>query len=1294
MPRLVYDKKNQNLNVYAMNESEFPKNDLVLDALRELDGVQTVTYHLGDRIYKTMTMEDGQLMLLRKSRSHRPAPPKMSLFSKINAEPTPIDEVRLQSGIVVITGEVTQMEVRQLRDSEKSLVMLGISDETDGISAKYFAKNAEDAASIQKAVKIGEFIKAQGKIEYDSYDRDDSIKLQKINPIPNPYEREDTAARKRVELHLHTNLSEQDGLGSVEQYIDRALKWGHPALAVTDNVNTQAFIDAHRIGKELNYKIIYGMDAYVVDDISDFLAGFDPDYTIDGSFVVFDIETTGLSARNDQIIEIGAVKVAGGRVLDTFSSFVRLDRPLPEEIVRLTNITDDMLVGAPPLEQVFESFLSFIGDLPLVAHNADFDMSFINKLCFEKGIDAPIAVDTIALARQLLPIKKYGLETVVRYFKIPFSNHHRAVADAEVTANVFLRFVKIFQDMGLHTVGEINRHMKEHLDIKSARPNKVLILLRSEEGRAELYRLLSIANVDYLSTVPHLPLSELLKKRELFLIGSGGDGGVLYNAALMMKPDSELRRLARLFDFIELMPAANFYDENQSSRDAYFHSEYQVRELFAKLFDIANEVGKIPVATGDVHFIDPEDMLARDIMLFNRTRRAYINKGHKFYRTTDEMLEEFSYLGSAAERVVIDNSIYLASLTSGIKPVPDGTFTPNLPGADEELKAICYANARKYYGEQLPDIVEARIARELTAIIKNGYASLYLISNKMVKKSLEDGYSVGSRGSVGSSLAAFLGEISDVNPLPAHYYCEDCHVSEFVMDTNLVGTDLPLKACEKCGKTMERNGFDIPFEAFLGFKGDKEPDIDLNFASVYQSTAQKYCEVLFGEGHTFKAGTILSYAEKTAIGNVLKYAEEHGLNWHKPFIRKYSNRIEGAKRAAGQHPAGVLVLPEGYDINYFTPVTLAKIEGEGEYAIATQYDYNMLHGTLLKLDVLGHESPTALRMLYDYTGVDFTKIRLDDPDTISIFSSSRALNMEGEDPDNIGAIGIPEFGTPFVLGMLKTTRPKTVTDLVRISGLSHGTMVWRDNAEEDVKSGRVPFNEVIATREDIMNKLIAKGSDPQTAFKIMEKVRKGKGVDENDLAELRKVQMPEWYIESCQKISYLFPKAHAAAYVMQSIRIAYFKVHYPPAFYAMFFNLNIADFDVALVSKGIAHIQNAITELEKPDASAKDKDKAYVLKLALEMYRRGIAVLKVDLMKSHPTEFQIVGDKLLPPLQAVKGVAENAAKMIAEAREQYGQFLSIEDFQDKTRVNRSVIEGMEEAGVFDGLSKTNQLSFF
>lgn len=1290
MPKFVYDKKKYALNIYAASEAEVGKKE-IQQILSDLSEIQIINYYVGKSLTKVYTLEEGELMLLRKNDSAGSLPPA-DVFKKIIKADIPISKVRGSGeNSVVVCGELTYIDKIKTKRDDKYLVILGIADDNDGITAKGFFENEAAADVVVNNIALGAYIKIMGRLTYDNYDNDYSISLSKINLCDIPNQRSDGANRKRVELHLHTNMSEQDGMCSLREYTEKALKWGFPALAVTDNSSVQGFDQAYSLGKEFRYKYIYGVDAYVVDDVRPFLAGFADDYSFDGDFVVFDIETTGFSSRNDRIIEVGAVKVRAGAVVERFSSFVSIDEPLPPEIVELTHITDDMLAGAPSIDSVFEDFMKFADGAPFVAHNSDFDMSFINKLCLERGVRIFPAIDTIQLARQFLPIKKYGLETVVKHLKIPFSDHHRAVADADVTAGVFIHFLGMLKELGITNVGELNRYMRENMLIEKFRPEKLLLLLRGPEGRSPLYTLLSNANIHYGGS---MRMSEILKYREHLIIGSGGEDGALYDAVLMNKSDDIVKGLMSCCDFVELMPAANFYVKDSGVGTDYFNSEDQVREMFLRLHDLASQQGIRTVATGDVFFAEPGEMLARDIMLHSRTRRSFVNRGLKYLRTTEEMIAEFSYLGDDAEKVVVDNSLYFASLTNPIRPVPAGTFSPTLEGAEDELKRICYSNARKLYGEQLPEIVEARLSRELRAIIENGYGSLYLISNKMVKKSNEDGYLVGSRGSVGSSLAAFLGGISDVNPLPPHYYCEKCHVSEFFSNISIVGCDLPLKSCIHCGETMKRNGFDIPFEAFLGFKGDKEPDIDLNFASVYQSTAQKYCEELFGKGHTFKAGTVGTYAEKTAIGNVKKYLEDNALSWPRALIMKHSRRIQGVKRATGQHPAGVLVLPKEYDINHFSPIFLAKIEGGADYAQATHFDYNMLKGTLLKLDVLGHESPTALRMLGDYTGVDVMDIRLDDPETISIFNSSDALNIRGAHPDDVGAIAIPEFGTHFVLGMLKTTRPKNVTDLVRISGLSHGTMVWKDNAEDDVKSGRVPFGEVIATREDIMNKLIAKGCDAQTAFQIMEKVRKGKGVDEKDLSELRKVNMPDWYIESCQKISYLFPKAHAAAYVMQSIRIAYFKVHYPLAFYATFFSLNVADFDFEIIKKGEEALERMLPELEKIDSSAKDKANAQVYRVAIEMFKRGYEFTDIDLMESDSTKFRIVDGRIQPPLQAIRGVAENAANSIVAAREEYGSFLSVEDFQSKTGINKTAVEGMSATGVFKGLSQTNQLSFF
>ncbi len=1292
MPKLVYDKKNLNLNIYVVDEKEFSDKE-VLETLKQLPEIQTVSYYVKNNLSKVMCVEDDELMLIKKNSSSK-ALPNISVFGRIIKKPISIKEARQENGPVTVSGEITSIMDRKLR-TEKVLLIFGLYDGTAGINVKYFAEDVETANKILKTIKEGTYVTLRGKLAYDNYDNDYIIKLTKMNVIEKPNQREDNAPRKRVELHLHTNMSEQDGMCSVSEYVERALKWGHPALAITDNGAVQGYIEANELSKEYNYKMIYGLDAYVVDDVTPFFADIPDDYAVDDKYVVFDLETTGFSARNDEIIEIGAVKVEKGKVIDRFSTFVKASKPLPEKIKELTSITDDMLKNAPLIEDVFPKFIEFIDGAPLVAHNADFDMSFINALCYKNGLSVIPSIDTIAMARQLLlGIKRFGLSVVAKHLKVSLQNHHRAVDDAEATAHIFIHLVDLLKEKELHTIGIANAYFKEHLIINRMRAEKTLILLKGQESRVPLYELISESNLSYMSAVPLIPLSHLLEKHQYFLLGSGGLEGRLINAAIMMKPESELKRIASRYDFIEIMPAENF-TSIVDEQDGTLNSLDQIREIMSKLYEIGTVLGKIVVATGDVHYLEPEDYLAREIMLYNRKRRGYNHLGELYYRTTEEMLEEFRYLGEdIANEVVVDNSLRIAGMTKPITPVPEEPAPPTLEGAEEELRSICYENARKLYGQPLPEIVEARIARELKSIINNGFASLYLISNKMVKKSMDDGYSVGSRGSVGSSLAAFLGGISDVNPLPPHYYCEQCQYSEFLRDCPFVGVDLPLKDCPDCGTLLQRNGFDIPFEAFLGFKGDKEPDIDLNFAGVYQAKAQKYCEVLFGEGYTFKAGTIGTYAAKTAYGNVKKYDEEHGIIRHDAEVMKYSNKINGVKRSSGQHPAGVLVLPKEFDINYFTPVVLAKIEGGTGYTVATQFDYNMLHGVLLKLDVLGHESPTALRLLKDYTGLDFNDIRLDDPETISIFNSVDALKLKGDLGIDVGALGIPEFGTNFVLGMLADIRPKNVTSLVRISGLSHGTNVWVGNAKEDVASGEVPFEEVIATREDIMNKLIAKGCEAQTAFKIMEKVRKGRGVDENDLAELHAVDMPQWYIGSCQKISYLFPKAHAAAYVMQSIRIAYYKVHYPQAFYAMYFSLKVQDFDAKVICAGERAIKDELGALDgRMDLSQKDKDRHTTLKVAYEMYLRGYEFMDVDLMQSDATTFKIIGDKILPPLQAVKGVAESAAHSIVEARKD-GDFLSVEDFQMKSGANKTVIEALEEMGIFEGMSKTNQISFF
>lgn len=1206
--------------------------------------------------------------------------------SKIKVNPVRLEEVQMGK-LTSCVLYLSDLNTWQLK-SGKVIARLMLTDKIGGLSGKVFLKNSKDMEIFVNRMEIGSRYLIYGRLDFDKYENSNIFNINSINSYDIDDVRRDKADRKRVELHFHSNMSEQDGLSPVSSIIDRAIRWGHEAVAITDHGSVQAFSDMYEYSKDKPIKIIYGMEGYLVDDIRPF--GYQPDdLKLDDEYIVFDIETTGLSARNDKLIEIGAVKVRGCEIIDSFQTFVDPEMELSDFTTELTSITTDMVVGAPKAEQAIMEFMDFCGEGFLVAHNSDFDMSFLNKHLDDFGSPRRMALDTIRLARQLLPIKRFGLDKVSRYFGINLIGHHRADQDAAATAQIFIILVNMIKELGITTMGEAREHFRKNYNSQTVFPTHITLLLKGQKHLMDFYKMISRSYLEDYGGVPKIRKSYLLDISEGILAGSSNDYGELFNSILMFKTEEEQLEIARSLNFIELICSANFA---KLYNDGTLSGSDQLREINIRLLEIADELGIPAVATSDAHFIDPDEELARNMIIHGKLRRGMEYESPCYYRTTDEMLEEFRYLGDRVEEIVIDNSLKISKMTNQIIPVPQDKFPTKLEGADEDLKRICFEKARSLYGQALPPSFEARLARELQSIIGNGYAPMYMISNLMVKKSIEDGYSVGSRGSVGSSVAAFLGGVSDVNPLPAHYFCPNCQNTEIV-DTPLVGVDLPPEKCPICGSDYSRDGYDIPFEAFLGFKGDKEPDIDLNFASVYQYKAQKYCEKLFGQGHTFKAGTIGTYASKTAYANVMKYDEDHGIERHPAAISWYKNMILGVKKSSGQHPAGILVLPKGYDINFFTPVQYAKNDAEAGI-ITTHFDYNMLSGRLLKLDVLGHEGPTMLRMLQDFTGLDHRNISINDSDTLSIFSNSKKLGIESS-PQTPGTLGIPEFGTPFVMGMLSEVKPKTVSDLVRISGLSHGTDVWLNNARDLVMRGDVAFNEVIATREDIMNMLIAKGSDPQTAFWIMENVRKGKGLKPEELDELNRVSMPEWYINSCLKIKYLFPKAHAAAYVMQSLKIAYFKVHYPIAFYATYFSINIADFDAEGILAGKDETHKKIKQLESlPKLSAKDSNKLDFLKIAREMFERGIEINNVDLKHSHASKFKIVDNKILPPIQAIPDVGENAARQIYEASKKYDNFLSIEDFKEKTGANKSAIESMKQIGLFGNLSETNQLSFF
>lgn len=1184
-----------------------------------------------------------------------------------------------------------------LISTRKELVIgrFAFSDKEQGVFAKIFFKNSDEADEAGSKLEIGQQYIVRGTLQFDSFDDDDVFMISDMNKFESFETRTDDEEEKRTELYVHSNLSEQDGLDSIENIIDRAVKWGHSAVAITDHGTVQAFAHAYEHARDKDIKLIYGIDAYMVDDVSPFFRFLPEDHCLEDLFIVFDIETTGLSARNDRLIEIGAVKLQGGNVVDSFQRFINPEMPIPPEITELTGIKDADVANAPSEESVLKEFYKFMdGGIP-VAHNADFDISFINIAAEKYGFKPLTGIDTIRLARQLLPVRRYGLARVAKFLGIEQLSHHRADDDARVTAQIFIHFLNIFKKENIKTLGDANRYFKENFDPAKERPVHAVVLLKNQESLVPFYKMISNSYTKNFAGAPHITKSDIEKYRQHLIVGSGDIYGEVYNALNVLRPEENLREIVDFYDYLQIFPTETLMEE---SRSGIINTAEQIEEINRRIVRIGDEMGKITVASGNLHFLDPDQELARNIIIHGKNLRGMEYEGPFYFRTTAEMLENFEYMAERARELVIDNTKKIADLCESIIPIPNEKCPPTIKGSEEELKQICYKNAHSRYGDPLPDIVEARISKELKSIIGNGFAAMYMISRMMVKRSEEDGYSVGSRGSVGSSVVAFLGEISDVNPLPAHYYCPKCQKTEFV-ETKLVGIDLPEKTCPVCNTKYLQDGFDIPFEAFLGFKGDKEPDIDLNFASVYQATAQKFPEEVFGEGYTFKVSTIGTYAEKTAYANVMKYDEDHGIERHRADVLRLRNDMLGVKRSTGQHPAGVLVLPKGRNIYEFTPVQFAKNDKE-EGILTTHYDYKMLEGTLLKLDILGHESPTMLRMLEDLTGIHHRDIPLNDPETLKIFSSSHTLKLDqgSENHDKPGTLGIPEFGTPFVLTMIEEVQPKTFSDLVRISGLSHGTDVWVGNARDIVMKGEVPFEDVISTREDIMNMLIAKGCDNQTAFWVMENVRKGKGLTDEELAELKRLEMPLWYINSCLKIKYLFPKAHAAAYVMQSFKIAYYKVHHPAAFYATYFSNKVQNFDPIIIAKGKREIEEAIAEIDgisKFDREKKrDEGKLAVLRAALEMYERGITVSPIDIMKSKAHDFVVEGNTLLPPILSISGVGENAAQMVCDGREGVEEFLSIEDFKTKTGCNKNVIETLKIQGALDGLPDTNQLSFF
>lgn len=1210
----------------------------------------------------------------------------------IREESIEIKEVNQGSGVVAVTGEVFKVDIFETR-AGKIILTFFITDYTSSIAVKCFLKSKD--SEVLEHVKKGLYCKVKGEASLDPYAKEVVIMARDICKMTK-VERSDNSEEKRVELHLHTTMSMMDAVSSVSDLVKQAAKFGHKAVAITDHGVVQAFPDAQSAGKKNGIKILYGVEGYLVDNGTPMVINGE-DGSLDGEFVVFDLETTGFSSKNDKIIEIGAVKIKDGEIIDRFSEFVNPEKMIPAKIIELTGITDDMVKDSKTIDVVLPKFMEFVGNSTMVAHNAPFDISFIKKNLKDLGEGFNNQVmDTVPLARFLYPeLKRVKLNTVAKYLGVSLENHHRAVDDAKATADILLiSFKKLKEELEITTLKELNKEFLENVDIKKQPLHHIIILAKNQKGLKNLYKIVSDAHLKHFFRKPRIPKTLLTEMREGLIIGSACEGGQLYKSVLEGKTGEELKEVADYYDYFEIQPIAN---NAHLVRKGNVKDDDELRDINRKIYDLGQEMNRPVVATCDVHFLNPTDEAFRRVIQGGQGFSDCDNQPPLYFRTTEEMLREFSYLGEdVAKEVVIYNTQKIADKIEEIKPIPDETFPPKIEGAEEDIKKMTLDKVHSIYGDVLPEVVQKRLDKELNSIINNGYAVLYLIAQKLVAKSLEDGYLVGSRGSVGSSFVATMSDITEVNGLPPHYVCPNCKKSEFFTDGSISsGADLPDKKCPDCGAEYIKDGHDIPFETFLGFEGDKEPDIDLNFSGEYQGVVHKYTEVLFGEGYVFKAGTIGTVAEKTAYGYVKKYLQERDIVVSQAEIERLTLGCTGVKRTSGQHPGGIMVVPQDNEIFNFCPIQHPADDMTTDI-VTTHFDYHSISGRLLKLDILGHDDPTVLRMLQDLTGLDPKGIPLNDPKVISLFTSTEALGVTKEELGcEVGSYGLPEFGTKFVRQMLVDTQPKSFADLVRISGLSHGTDVWLNNAQYFIKEGYTTLKDCISTRDDIMVYLMYKDLPPKTAFTIMEKVRKGKGLSEEDEVIMREHNVPDWYIESCKRIKYMFPKGHAVAYVMMAVRIAYFKVYYPEAYYTTYFTVRADDFDADLICKGEAVIKSKMEELNALGnaISVKEKGLLTILEISYEMYKRKIKFQKVDLYVSDATKFKIEPDGIRPPLNALQGVGDNAAKAIVEARKD-GEFISKEDLRIRAKVSKTVIETLSIHGCLNGMQDTNQLSLF
>ncbi len=1258
-----------------------------------------------------------------KRQPAKPNHPDVIYGKDFEEEVIAIEQITGEMGEVAIRGKVIGFDTREIRN-EKTIIIFQITDFTDTITVKMFTEN-DKLEDLTAGIKKGAFLKIKALSLIDKFDNELTLgSVRGIRKIPDfTTSRQDFSVEKRVELHCHTKMSDMDGVSDASSIVRRAYEWGHPAIAITDHGVVQAFPEAFYAWRDLwkaekgrqkeagmkepdrqdFFKIIYGVEAYIVDDLKD-IAANDLGQGLDETFVVFDLETTGFSPVKNNIIEIGAVKISGGTIIDRFSSFVNPKEPIPYKIEKLTGISDGQVIDAPEIAQVLPEFLEFAGDAVLVAHNAGFDMSFILEKGRNLGIEKEYTyVDTVGISRMLLKQSKHTLDAVAKTLGISLENHHRAVDDAEATAEIFMKFIKMLEERGVNTLAGINQMGESSEESVKKLPSYHAIILASNDiGRVNMYRLISESHLKYYNRRPRIPKSLIMKYREGLIIGSACEAGELYRALLDGKSNTDIARIIKFYDYLEIQPSGNNKFMIYSQKIENIHSFEDIEEINKKICRLGEQFNKPVCATCDVHFLDPEDEVYRRIIMAGKGFDDADDQAPLYLRTTEEMLEEFAYLGSdKAREVVITNTNLIADKIESIDPVRPDKCAPIIEDSDKTLTDICYAKAREMYGENLPEIVEKRLQKELNSIISNGFAVMYIISQKLVWKSIEDGYLVGSRGSVGSSFVATMSGITEVNPLSPQYYCSKCHYNDFSSEevkeySGKAGCDMPDKNCPVCGEPLKKDGFDIPFETFLGFKGDKEPDIDLNFSGEYQSKAHKYTEVIFGAGQTYRAGTIGTLADKTAFGYVKNYYEERSVHKRTCEINRIVEGCTGIRRSTGQHPGGIVVLPVGQDINSFTPVQHPANDMKTDI-ITTHFDYHSIDHNLLKLDILGHDDPTIIRMLEDLTGIDAVKIPLDDKVVMSLFRSTDALGITPSQIGGcpLGALGIPEFGTEFVIQMLIDTKPQSFSDLIRISGLSHGTDVWLGNAQTLIEEGKATISTAICTRDDIMTYLINMGVEEALSFTIMESVRKGKGLKPEWEEAMLSEGVPDWYIWSCKKIKYMFPKAHAAAYVMMAWRIAYCKVNYPLAYYAAYFSIRASAFSYELMCQGQKHLENVMADYgrRKDTLSKKEQDSYKDMKIVQEMYARGFEFAPIDIFKAHSKRFQIIDGKLMPAFSSIEGMGEKAAEAALEASKD-GPYLSKDDFRQRTKVPKTVIELMDQMKLFGDLPESNQISLF